>query len=140
MTLLPIFGLLLVGVEAASKPQMGTYPIKYEIPNDTRLRLEKGWNSWNSFKAKINQSLIEDTATTLVKLGLADAGYDHVMIDAGWQAKTRAANGQQQANATTFPSGIKGVADYVHHLHLKLGIYRFVLTRDFELPNICPYD
>ncbi|EMR70226.1 putative alpha-galactosidase protein [Eutypa lata UCREL1] len=44
-------------------------------------------------------------------------------MDAGWQAETRAANGQQQANATTFPSGIKGVAGYVHDLGLKLGIY-----------------
>lgn len=80
--------------------------------------------------------MIEDTATTLVKLGLAEAGYDHVMIDAGWQAETRAANGQQQANATTFPSGIKGVAGYVHDLGLKLGIYRFVLTRDKKSPRI----
>ncbi|KAI1370954.1 glycoside hydrolase family 27 protein [Hypoxylon crocopeplum] len=96
--------LLLMGVEAASKPQMG-------------------WNSWNTFKANINQSMIEDTATALVRLGLAKAGYEYVMIDAGWQADTRAANGQQQANTTTFPSGIKGVADHVHRLGLKLGIY-----------------
>ncbi|KAI0385666.1 glycoside hydrolase family 27 protein [Hypomontagnella monticulosa] len=97
--------LLFVGAgDAASKPQMG-------------------WNSWNTFKAKINQSLIEDTTDAMVKLGLADVGYEYVMIDAGWQARTRAANGQQQANSTTFPSGIQGVADYVHNLGLKLGIY-----------------
>lgn len=87
---------------------------------------ETGWNSWNTFKANINQTIIEDTATALVKLGLADAGYEYVSIDAGWQASMRAANGQQQPNASRFPSGIKGVADHVHDLGLKLGIYRFV--------------
>ncbi|KAI8965321.1 glycoside hydrolase family 27 protein [Daldinia sp. FL1419] len=96
--------LLTTGASAASKPQMG-------------------WNSWNTFKAKINQSLIEDTANAIVKLGLAGAGYEYVMIDAGWQARTRASNGQQQANVSTFPSGIKGLADSIHDLGLKLGIY-----------------
>lgn len=129
MGLLPLLSLLLVGTEAASKPQMGMYIIIHEpYSEQCLLNTGIGWNSWNTFKANINQSLIEDTATTLVKLGLVEAGYDHVMIDAGWQAETRAANGQQQANTTTFPSGIKGVADHVHDLGLKLGIYRFVLT------------
>ncbi|XXG96834.1 hypothetical protein Hte_003125 [Hypoxylon texense] len=96
--------LLYAGAEAASKPQMG-------------------WNSWNTFKANINQSIIENTASAMVDLGLADAGYEYVMIDAGWQADTRATNGQQQGNKTTFPSGIKGLADYVHNLGLKIGIY-----------------
>ncbi|KAI1390413.1 glycoside hydrolase family 27 protein [Hypoxylon trugodes] len=90
---------------------------------DASLKPQMGWNSWNTFKANINESTIKNTATALVKLGLADAGYEYVMIDAGWQTDTRAANGQQQANATLFPSGIKGIADYVHSLGLKLGIY-----------------
>ncbi|KAI1762235.1 glycoside hydrolase family 27 protein [Hypoxylon sp. FL1150] len=96
--------LLSAGAQAASKPQMG-------------------WNSWNTFKANINESIIENTASVLVSSGLAKAGYEYVNIDAGWQADTRAANGQQQANKTTFPSGIKGVADYIHDLGLKIGIY-----------------
>lgn len=56
---------------------------------------------------------------------------DHVKIDAGWQAKMRTTNGQQQANATTFSSRIQGVADYVDNLGLELGIYRFVI--DYNL-------
>ncbi|OTB11510.1 glycoside hydrolase family 27 protein [Daldinia sp. EC12] len=104
MNFLILQALLLTCAEASSKPQMG-------------------WNSWNTFKAKINESLIKDTASAMVKLGLAGTGYEYVMIDAGWQNLTRAENGQQQANTSTFPSGIKGVADYVHDLGLKLGIY-----------------
>ncbi|KFZ23694.1 hypothetical protein V502_01822 [Pseudogymnoascus sp. VKM F-4520 (FW-2644)] len=84
---------------------------------------QMGWNTWNTFKANINQSLIENTASTLVSTGLARAGYEYVVIDEGWQAYTRDANGRQQANSTTFPSGISGVAKYIHKLGLKVGIY-----------------
>lgn len=84
----------------------------------------KGWNTWNTFKTNISQSLIENTASTLVSTGLAQAGYEYVVIDEGWQAHTRDANGRQQANSTTFPSGISGVAKYIHELGLKIGIYR----------------
>ncbi|KFY77237.1 hypothetical protein V499_03331 [Pseudogymnoascus sp. VKM F-103] len=84
---------------------------------------QMGWNTWNTFKSHINQSLIENTASTLVSTGLARAGYEYVVIDEGWQAYTRDANGRQQANSTTFPSGISGVAKYIHKLGLKVGIY-----------------
>jgi alpha-galactosidase len=83
-----------------------------------------GWNSWNTFKTIFNQSTIEDTASTLVATGLARAGYKYVILDEGWQALTRDASGRQQANATKFPSGVSGLASYVHKLGLKLGIYR----------------
>jgi len=96
------------------------------------LRIEKrvltprliGWNSWNTFKANFNQSTIEDTAMKLVSSGLARVGYKYVVLDEGWQALTRDSYGRQQPNATKFPSGISYLADYVHRLGLKLGIYR----------------
>ncbi|KAH8679608.1 glycoside hydrolase family 27 protein [Tricladium varicosporioides] len=82
-----------------------------------------GWNSWNTFKANINESIIRQTATTLVSSGLAKAGYEYLILDEGWQAPTRDKNGRQQANATKFPSGISALADVVHKLGLKIGIY-----------------
>ncbi|KAB5575336.1 glycoside hydrolase superfamily [Coniochaeta sp. 2T2.1] len=82
-----------------------------------------GWNSWNTFKYKIDEKLIESTTKRLVDTGLAKLGYEYVNIDDGWQAYQRDNNGRQQANATKFPNGIKAVADYVHSLGLKLGIY-----------------
>jgi len=51
-------------------------------------------------------------------------GYEYIILDEGWQAGTRDDNGRQQPNATKFPSGISGLADYVHNLGLKIGIYR----------------
>jgi alpha-galactosidase len=84
-----------------------------------------GWNSWNTFKYNIDEKLIESTAKRLVNSGLAGLGYKYVNMDDGWQTYHRDNNGRQQANATKFPNGIRAVADYVHGLGLKLGIYRY---------------
>lgn len=94
-----------------------------------RLLIEwrPGWNSWNTFKSSYNQSIIENTASALVSSGLAKAGYKYVILDEGWQASARDPTGRQQANATKFPSGIKSLADFVHELGLKIGIYRYDL-------------
>ena len=51
------------------------------------------------------------------------AGYDYVNIDDCWMAASRDAAGNLVADPTRFPDGIKPVADYVHSLGLKLGIY-----------------
>lgn len=59
----------------------------------------------------------------MVTTGLRDAGFNYLVIDDGWQAKTRDADGRQQPNTTLFPEGIDGLANYVHSKGLKLGIY-----------------
>ncbi|KAF2022031.1 glycoside hydrolase family 27 protein [Aaosphaeria arxii CBS 175.79] len=82
-----------------------------------------GWNSWNAFKLKINATILKETADQLVASGLRDAGYEYLVIDDGWQANERDANGRQQPNSTLFPDGIARIADYVHSKGLKLGIY-----------------
>ncbi|KAH8596299.1 glycoside hydrolase superfamily [Bisporella sp. PMI_857] len=82
-----------------------------------------GWNSWNTFRLKINQTLIEKTASAIVENGLAKVGYNYVVMDDGWQAYSRDAKSRQQANSTTFPAGILALSKYVHKLGLKIGIY-----------------
>ncbi|KAL0937711.1 alpha-galactosidase [Colletotrichum truncatum] len=84
---------------------------------------QMGWNSWNTFKANINQSIIEATAKALVDKGLAKAGYNYLIMDEGWQADERAADGSQLFNATRFPSGGSAIVDHVHNMGLKIGIY-----------------
>ncbi|KAM0278264.1 hypothetical protein ACHAQH_005277 [Verticillium albo-atrum] len=44
-------------------------------------------------------------------------------MDDGWQNMTRGRDGKQQANATRFPSGLKVLADEVHEMGLKFGLY-----------------
>ena len=46
-----------------------------------------------------------------------------MIIDDCWALKDRDAKGSLQADPSTFPSGIPALADYVHSLGLKLGIY-----------------
>lgn len=84
--------------------------------------LIQGWNSWNKFGCGINETLIKDTANFLISTGLSRLGYKYVNIDDCWEANERV-NGRLAANPTTFPSGIKALADHVHSLGLKLGIY-----------------
>jgi alpha-galactosidase len=81
-----------------------------------------GWNSWNKFACNVTEGAVRSVADAMVKNGMKDAGYQYVVIDDCWQA-SRDAEGNIQADATRFPSGIKALADYVHSLGLKFGIY-----------------
>jgi alpha-galactosidase len=81
-----------------------------------------GWNSWNKFACNVTEGAVRGVADAMVKSGMKDAGYQYVVIDDCWQA-SRDAEGNIQADATRFPSGIKSLADYVHSLGLKFGIY-----------------
>ncbi|MFF6983507.1 NPCBM/NEW2 domain-containing protein [Streptomyces sp. NPDC008343] len=82
-----------------------------------------GWNNWNLFGRNINEKLIKEHALAMHTNGMQAAGYEYVNIDDAWMAKERDANGHLVPDPVRFPSGIKGVADYVHSLGLKLGIY-----------------
>jgi len=82
-----------------------------------------GWNSWNEFGCEINEQLIRETADALVASGMVAAGYEYINIDDCWMAHERDAEGNLQADPSTFPSGIAAIADYVHARGLKLGIY-----------------
>lgn len=82
-----------------------------------------GWNSWNKFGCRIDEKIIREMADAMVSSGMKDAGYEYLVIDDCWMAPERDADGNLQANPTTFPSGIRALADYVHSKGLKFGIY-----------------
>jgi alpha-galactosidase len=81
-----------------------------------------GWNSWNKFQCNVSDELIRQMADAVVKSGMKDAGYQYVVIDDCWQV-SRDAAGNIVADPQRFPAGIKALADYVHSLGLKFGIY-----------------
>ncbi len=81
-----------------------------------------GWNSWNKFGCNVSEDLIRQMADAMVKSGMKDAGYQYVVIDDCWQVE-RDTSGNIVADPKRFPSGIKALADYVHSLGLKFGIY-----------------
>ena len=79
-----------------------------------------GWNSWNHFKAKVDDATIRAQAEAMVSSGMRDAGYTYINIDDTWEGD-RDAQGNIQANSK-FPD-MKALADFVHSKGLKLGIY-----------------
>ncbi len=83
----------------------------------------KGWNTWNTFGSEINEDVIKESADAMVSTGLKDAGYEYIVIDDCWSLPDRDENGRIITNPTRFPSGMKALADYVHSLGLKFGMY-----------------
>ncbi|KAG6741165.1 hypothetical protein POTOM_056654 [Populus tomentosa] len=91
--------------------------------NGLGLAPPMGWNSWNHFHCNIEEKLIRETADAMVSSGLAALGYEHVNLDDCWAELNRDSEGNLVPKASTFPSGIKALADYIHGKGLKLGIY-----------------
>jgi alpha-galactosidase len=81
-----------------------------------------GWNSWNNFACNVDENLIKETADAMVASGMKDAGYVYVNIDDCWQGE-RDSLGFIHPDPERFPSGMKALADYVHSLGLKFGVY-----------------
>jgi len=85
-----------------------------------------GWNSWNHFgcdTAQLTQDLFKDIAQAMVSSGMKAAGYEYINLDDCWLASTRDSNGKLQPDPKRFPDGIEALAEYVHSLGLKFGIY-----------------
>lgn len=81
-----------------------------------------GWSSWNAFRVDISEDIIKNQADLMVKKGLKDAGYHYINIDDGFFGE-RDGNGKMQTNKNRFPNGMKPVADHIHSLGMKAGIY-----------------
>ena len=81
-----------------------------------------GFNNWNAFGCDVSETLIKETADIIVDRGLKDVGYEYVNIDDCWSLRERGADGRLVPDPVKFPSGISGVADYVHSKGLLLGI------------------
>ena len=92
-----------------------------------------GWNSWNCFAGKVSQKDIEKAAEAMVKSGLADHGWTYINIDDFWQNRPREKHDETLMGPERLPDGtiatnkrcpdMKGLADYVHSLGLRIGLY-----------------
>src|SRR3989338_1183903 len=74
------------------------------------------------YGCNINQTLIRDAATSMVRLGLAKSGYTYLNMDDCWQS-WRNSSGIIQPDNTTFPDGVQPLVEYAHSLGLKFGLY-----------------
>jgi len=92
-----------------------------------------GWMSWERFRCNtdcktypedcISERLFREMADLLVADGYSEVGYNYIIIDDCWLDHTRGKNGSLVPDPDRFPSGIRNLADYVHDLGLKFGIY-----------------
>jgi alpha-galactosidase len=112
-----VFAVFLMCISAASTLAQESNPSA-----NLALTPPMGWNSWNKFACNVSDELIRGMADAMVKSGMKDAGYQYVVIDDCWQV-SRDQDGNIMADAQRFPSGIKALADYIHSLGLKFGIY-----------------
>jgi alpha-galactosidase len=91
-----------------------------------------GWNSWNCFAGAVSEERVKRAADAMVKSGLVNHGWTYINTDDFWennrdskdptlQGKFRDDNGFIVPNSR-FPD-MKGLADYIHGLGLKAGLY-----------------
>ena len=100
--------------------------------NQIALTPPMGWNSWNCFAHAVSADKVKRAADALVKSGLINHGWTYINVDDYWQnhrnskdptlrGDFRDTNGIIVPNAR-FPD-MKGLADYIHNLGLKAGLY-----------------
>lgn len=88
-----------------------------------------GWYPWNEFgQEPQNEKLIEEIVDALVSNGMKEAGYAFVGPDEGITF-SRGANGKLTPNLERYPSGLRGLGDYIHKQGLKYALYTDAGTR-----------
>ncbi len=80
-----------------------------------------GWNSWYCWSESISQDKVVATAKAFVKTGLKDYGWTYINIDDCWQGVRGGKFNAIQGNERF--TDIKKMADQVHAMGLKVGIY-----------------
>ena len=106
------------GLSAQEKPE----PLSDSLYRSLAATPPMGWNSWNKFGCNVSEKLIKEIADAMAASGMADAGYEYIVIDDCWQVD-RDADGNIVPDPERFPSGMKALADYIHDLGLKFGVY-----------------
>jgi len=82
-----------------------------------------GWYPWNQFgQEPQNEQLIKEIADALVNSGMHDVGYSFVGPDEGI-CFSRDSNNELVTNQKRYPSGLRGIGDYIHKKGLKYALY-----------------
>ncbi len=121
-------------VTLRAKNALGAAKRKFKIVVSDKIALTPpmGWNSWNCFASAVSEEKVRAAADAMVKSGLINHGWTYINVDDFWQnhrdskdptlqGPFRDAQGKVVPNSR-FPD-MKGLADYVHGLGLKVGLY-----------------
>lgn len=104
------------------------------LNNGLALKPPMGWNTWTRFLCNVDvvhedidqlvsARLISEMAQRFHYDGYRDAGYEYIIIDDCWSSRQRDSSGRLVPHVIRFPRGIRDIADGLHALGLKLGIY-----------------
>jgi len=125
---LTVYGIVMAAPAATAAP------VAANETNGVGLTPALGWSSWSFIRHDPTAADIEAQALAMKDSGLAKAGYLYVNVDDFWyqcpgsQGPNVDEYGRWVIDATKFPpsgseNGIQVVADYVHSLGLKFGLY-----------------
>jgi alpha-galactosidase len=122
-------------VTLSAKNSLGTAKSKFKIICGPTIGLTPamGWNSWNCFADAVTAQHVIDAADAMVKSGLINHGWTYINIDDFWEVNPRRTNDpslqgpERDAGGKIVPNprfpDMKGLAEYVHGLGLKIGLY-----------------
>jgi alpha-galactosidase len=118
-------GLLIAPASASASPAVDTVTGTGASPQQALSPTPyQGWNTYFGLGGDFSEESVRGVADALVSRGLAQAGYNIVWLDGGWQdPQPRTAAGDLQPDRTRFPNGLKPLVDYIHAKGLKAGIY-----------------
>ena len=121
-----------ITLHAKNSKGEATKEFRIIVGDQIALTPPMGWNSWNCFAGAVTEERVKSAAEALVKSGLINHGWTYINVDDFWQnhrnskdptlhGEFRDTNGVIVPNAR-FPD-MKGLADYIHSLGLKAGLY-----------------
>lgn len=104
------------------------------LDNGLALTPPMGWLAWERYVCEtdcqtfpnecIDHKLFADMAERLVADGFQQVGYEYVNIDDCWSTRERnKLTNSLEPDPVRFPQSIKQLADHLHSLNLKIGIY-----------------
>jgi alpha-galactosidase len=121
-------------VTLRARNTLGTAEKKFRIECGDQIALTPpmGWNSWNCFAGAVSEDRVKRAADAMVKSGLINHGWTYINVDDFWQnhrdSSDQTLRGPfRNADGTIVPNSrfpdMKGLADYIHGLGLKAGLY-----------------
>ena len=125
-------GTSIVTLEAKNAKGKFQRKLRIECGDQIALTPPMGWNSWNCFAQEVSADKVKRAADAMVKSGLINHGWTYINIDDFWEnnrdSKDQSLRGEFRDAAGKIVTNsrftdMKGLADYVHGLGLKIGLY-----------------
>ena len=125
-------GEFIVTLRAKNSLGMAEKKFRIVVGDQIALTPPMGWNSWNCFAGAVSEEKVKSAADAMVKSGLINHGWTYINVDDYWQnhrdSKDATLRGEfRDAQGFIVPNSrfpdMKGLADYIHSLGLKAGLY-----------------